>query len=134
MADIGIRIQLDGLTGGVGTDTVQGISATDLVNNAITLGFASNKSYIYKYNSSIVALHSSPDVIQPWDTPAAGRHILQSSYEGSIDHDALTNFLDTEHKTATVIRAEVGTPLYVEVRTDDPGTPVTGQIWLRSDI
>jgi hypothetical protein len=131
-----IFIAFAGLEGGAGTDTVQGTVSTSLVNNAITIAFHSNKKYTYLYNSTSITAHDGVNftVIQPYDLPASGRHILQSAYEHNIDHDLLTNFLATEHKTAEVIRAEVATPLYVETRTSDPGTPVTGQIWLRTDL
>ena len=129
-----ILIAQDGLTGAEGTDTVQGVNSASLADETITLAFESNQSYIYRYDSSSTAAHSSPGVIQPCDTPASGRHILQSAYEGLIDHDALTNFLDAEHKTSTVIRAETGTPLYLETRTDDPSSPADGRIWLRTDL
>lgn len=67
------------LTGGGSTSldkTVSsGLSDGDLAFVAHTDG----KIYAYKYDSSSSASESSPDVIQPDDSPATGRWILQTS-------------------------------------------------------
>jgi hypothetical protein len=132
MDDIDIRIQLDGLTGVEGTDTVQGVNSASLVENAITIGFASNKSYLYKYDTTSAEVHDGTSVIQPCNSPATGRHLLQSSFEGKIDHDSLTNFVAGEHKTIAEARTDTGA-IVIESRTDDSVT-VTGRLWLRTDL
>jgi hypothetical protein len=40
----------------------------------------------------------------------------------------------TLHKTSAVVRGESATALVIETRTSDPTSPVTGQIWLRTDL
>lgn len=127
-----ILIAQDGLTGVEGTDTVQGVNSASLTNELITIAFASNKSYLYRYSSSSVAAHDGTSVIQPCNSPSAGRHLLQSSYEGDIDHDALTNMDADKHKTIAETRTDTGA-IVVESRTDDSVT-VTGRFWLRTDL
>ena len=127
-------VECTSLIGGA-ANSVDSILHGTLANNDIVFATESNVLYVYRYNSTSTAIESSPDVIWPNDAGAnTGRHILQNVYASNLDHDALTNFLATEHKTSTVIRAEVATPLYVETRTADPTTPVVGQIWLRTNL
>jgi len=122
------------LTGG-GSDALDGMAYVSVSNNDIAITCVSGVSYIHKWNASSAASESSPDTVKIDDQGAnTGAWELQNAYATNLDHDALTNFLATEHKTSTIIRAEVATPLYVETRTSDPATAVTGMIWLRTDL
>jgi hypothetical protein len=68
-----------GLTGGGSTNldaqVSSGITNDDLAITVHTDG----KIYAHRYNSSSAAAESSPSVVQPDDTPATGRWILQTS-------------------------------------------------------
>jgi hypothetical protein len=54
---------------------------------------------------------------------------------GTLDGDLDTHTGDsTIHKTSGTVRGESATALVIECRTSDPGSPVNGQIWLRTDL
>lgn len=53
----------------------------------------------------------------------------------TLETDTAAHAADTTiHKTSATIRGESGTALVIETRTSDPGSPVSGQIWLRTDL
>lgn len=122
-----------GLTG-TGVDSLDEIAQADIANNDVAITFDSGVVYFHKYNSTATNAESSPDYIRPNDYGSAGVWVLFDVYENNLNHDALTNFLATEHKTSATIRGESGTAIVLETRTSDPGSPVAGQIWLRTDL
>ena len=122
------------LTGGA-ADALDAIAYASINDDDVAITCLSSVFYIHKFDSSSSAAESSPDTIKPDDSgTSTGRWILQNAYDDNLDHDALTNFAATEHKTSATIRGESGTAIVLETRTSDPGSPVAGQIWLRTDL
>ena len=99
---------------------------------------ATRMFYLMVYNSSSSSTEAVPDangkvVFAPDDAGVAnGRWESYIPWYQEIDHDALTNFDQDEHKTIAQSRTDTGA-LVIESRTDD--TPTTaGRLWYRSDL
>ena len=50
----------------------------------------------------------------------------------TVSGGGTTLTIDTSGRLA--VRSDSATALVLEIRTSDPGSPVTGQIWLRTDL
>ena len=84
------------LTGG-GTNALDQIDGSDLVDLDAAIVVTLDKTYIYSLDDDSGAAESSPDVIKPDLNAGTKRWILSEIYEGALDHGSLAGLLDDDH-------------------------------------